>query len=92
MPLGAAFVVALFVLPTLLGCEVENNVFFVVLSGFGFCILSETTYEMMLSIVLAPFFGFVRCLRYMLARRVCRATHSQGDRGRFPEGDPSLPW
>jgi hypothetical protein len=45
VPLGARFVVAFVVLPSLLGCDVEDNVVFVVLSGFGFCVLSEAADE-----------------------------------------------
>jgi hypothetical protein len=41
MPFGASFVVAFVVLPAFLGCGVEDDVLFVVLSGFGFCVLSE---------------------------------------------------
>ena len=36
MPFGAGFVVAFVVLPAFLGCDVEDNVLAVVLSGFGF--------------------------------------------------------
>jgi hypothetical protein len=39
MPFSAGFVVAFVVLPALLGCDVEDDVLFVVLSGFGFCVL-----------------------------------------------------
>jgi hypothetical protein len=45
MPLGAGLVLALVVLPALLGCDVEDDVLFVVLSGVGFCVLSETADE-----------------------------------------------
>jgi hypothetical protein len=45
VPLGARFVVAFVVLPALLGCDVEDNVLFVVLSGFGFCVLPEAADE-----------------------------------------------
>ena len=45
MPLGAVLVAALVVLPALLGCDVEDNVLFVDLSGFGFCVLSEAADE-----------------------------------------------
>jgi hypothetical protein len=41
MPLGAGFVIAFVVLPAFLGCDVEDDVLAVVLSGFGFCVLSE---------------------------------------------------
>jgi hypothetical protein len=37
VPFGAVFVVTLVVLPALLGCNAEDDVLFVVLSGFGFC-------------------------------------------------------
>jgi hypothetical protein len=36
MPFGAGFAVAFVVRPALLGCDAENDVLFVVLSGFGF--------------------------------------------------------
>src|SRR5260370_38005985 len=45
MPFGAVFVVAFVVLPALLGCDVEDDVLAVVLSGFGFCILSGAADE-----------------------------------------------
>ena len=45
MPFGAGFVVAFVVLPAFLGCDVEDDVLFIVLSGFGFCVLSEAADE-----------------------------------------------
>jgi hypothetical protein len=45
VPFGANFVLALVVLPAFLGCNVEDDVLFVVLSGFGFCVLSEAADE-----------------------------------------------
>src|SRR5580698_3439764 len=45
MPFGAGFVVAFVVLPAFLGCDVEDDVLAVVLSGFGFCVLSEAADE-----------------------------------------------
>src|ERR1700727_3299414 len=45
MPLGPGFVVAFVVLPAFLGCDIEDDVFAVVLSGFGFCVLSEAPDE-----------------------------------------------
>jgi hypothetical protein len=39
MPFGACFVFAFVVLPAFLGGDVEDDVLFVVLSGFGFCVL-----------------------------------------------------
>jgi len=74
MPFGAGFVVTFVVLPAFLGCNVEDDVLFVVLSGFGFCVLSEAADEgdLVKHGDWLRFFWFVRCLRYMLARRVCR--------------------
>ena len=74
VPFGAGFVVAFVVLPAFLGCDVEDDVLAVVLSGFGFCVLSETADEddFVDYVFGLRFFWFVRCLRYMLARRVCR--------------------
>jgi len=45
MPFGAGFVFAFIVLPAFLGCDVEDDVLFVVLSGFGFGVLSEAADE-----------------------------------------------
>src|SRR5258707_12227027 len=45
MPFGAGFVVAFVVLPAFLGCDVEDDVLVVVLSGFGFCVLPEAADE-----------------------------------------------
>src|SRR5260370_3272853 len=45
MPFSAGFVVALVVLPAFLSCNVEGDVLAVVLSGFGFCVLSEAADE-----------------------------------------------
>jgi len=74
VPFGVVLVVALVVLPAFLGCDIEDDVFFVVLSGFGFCVLSEAADEddFVEHGVWLRFFWFVRCLRYMLAQRVCR--------------------
>ena len=41
VPFGACFVLAFVVLPAFLGGDVEDDVLFVVLSGFGFCVLPE---------------------------------------------------
>ncbi len=74
MPFGAAFVVTFVALPAFLSCDVEDDVLFVVLSGFGFCGLPEAADEdnFVEHGVWLRFFWFVRCLRYMLAQRVCR--------------------
>jgi hypothetical protein len=45
MPFGAGFVIAFVVLPAFLGCDVEDDVLAIVLSGFGFCVLSEAADE-----------------------------------------------
>jgi hypothetical protein len=45
MPFGAVLVFALVVLPAFLGCDVEDDVLFVVLRGFGFCVLPEAADE-----------------------------------------------
>ena len=45
VPFGAGFIVAFVVLPALLRSDVEDDVLFVVLSGFGFCVLSEAADE-----------------------------------------------
>src|ERR1700730_7015252 len=74
MPFGACLVVAFVVLPALLGCDVEDDVLTVVLSGFGFCVLSEAADDddFVEHGVWLRFFWFVRWMRYMLAQRVCR--------------------
>jgi hypothetical protein len=41
MPFGAGFVIAFVVFPDFLGCDVEDDVLAIVLSGFGFCVLFE---------------------------------------------------
>ncbi len=89
MPFCAILVVAFVDLPALLGCDVEHDVFAVVLSGFGFCVLSEAADEddFVEHGVWLRFFWCVRCLRYMLARRVCRRDHSLGGWTESAEGD-----
>jgi hypothetical protein len=74
VPFGAGFVVAFVVLPAFLGSDVEDDVLAVVLSGFGFCVLSEAADEddFVDYGVWLHFFWFVRWMRYMLAQRVCR--------------------
>src|SRR5580658_11240787 len=94
MPFGAGFVVSFVVLPALLGCDVEDNVLFVVLSGFGFCVLSEAADECDLveHLIWLRFFWFVRCLRYMLARRVCRRDPLPRRLDRICGKGPQLAW
>src|SRR5277367_6158074 len=81
MPLSAVFVIALFVLPALACRQAEYNVFLVILCGFDFCILSETTDE-------DHFVEHCLWLRYLGLSAGCGtclpggcadATHSQGD-------------
>ncbi len=45
VPFGAGFVLALVVLPVFLGGDIEDGVVAVVLSGAGFCVLSEAADE-----------------------------------------------
>src|SRR5277367_3445250 len=45
MPFGPGFVVAFVILPAFLGCDVEDDILAVVLSGFGFCVLSVAADE-----------------------------------------------
>jgi hypothetical protein len=73
VPFGAVLVPALGVLPAFLRCDVEGDVFVVVLRGFGFCVLSEAADEdNFVEHGVWLRFLFVRCLRYKLAPRVCR--------------------
>ncbi len=75
MPFGTVLVVAPVVLPALLGGQAEGDVLFAVLSGFGFCVLSEAADEddfVEHGVWLRFLSGLCRCLRYMLAQRVCR--------------------
>src|SRR3984957_457101 len=94
MPFGAGFVVAFVVLPAFLGCDVEDDVLSVVLSGFGFCVLSEAADEddFVEHAVWLRFFWFVRCLRYMLARRVCRRDPLPRRLDRICGKGPQLAW
>ena len=94
MPLGAGFVVAFVVLPAFLGCDVEDDVLFVVLSDFGFCVLSEAADEddFVEHGVWLRFFWFVRCLRYMLAQRVCRRDPLPRRLERICGRGPQLAW
>src|ERR1700733_11158341 len=94
MPLGAGFVIAFVVLPAFLGCDVEDDVLLVVLSGFGFCALSEAADEddFVEHGVWLRFFWFVRYLRYMLARRVCRRDPLPRRLERIWGRGPQLAW
>src|ERR1700712_1912695 len=95
MPFGAVFIVTLVVLPAFLGCDVKDDIVFVVLSGFGFCVLSEAADE-------DDFVEHGVWLRFLLVcAAVCgtclpngcaAATHSLGDWRESVEGDPSSSW
>jgi hypothetical protein len=89
MPFGAGFVVAFVVLPAFLGCNVEGDVLIVVLSGFGFCVLSEAADEddFVEHGVLLRFFWFDRC-----ARRVCRRDPLPRRLDRICGRGPQLAW
>ncbi len=91
MPFGAVLVVALVVLPAFLGCDVEDDELFVVLSGFGFRVLSEAADE-------DDFVEHLRWLRFSGLSAVCGvslpngcavATHSLGDWRGSVEGELS---
>ena len=45
MPFGAVFVVAFVVFPAFLGSDIEDDVLAVIVSSFGFRVLSEATDE-----------------------------------------------
>jgi hypothetical protein len=94
MPFGACFVFAFVVLPAFLGCDVEDDILFAVLSGFGFCVLPEAADEddFVEHRVWLHFFWFVRCLRYMLARRVCRRDPLPRRLDRICGRGPQLAW
>ena len=94
MPFGAGFVVSFVVLPALLGCDVEDDVLTVVLSGFGFCVLSEAADgdDFVEHGVWLRFFWFVRCLQQCLPNGCAVATHSLGDWTEYAEGDPDSLW
>jgi hypothetical protein len=94
MPFGAGFVVAFVVLPAFVGCDVEDDVLAVVLSGFGFRVLSEAADEddFVEHGVWLRFFSFVRCLRYMLAQRVCRCDPLPRRLDRICGKGPQLAW
>jgi len=94
VPLGAGFVVAFVVLPAFLGCDVEDDVLAAVLSGFGFCVLSEAADEddFVEHGVWLRLFWFVRWMRYMLAQRVCRRDPLPRRLDRICGKGPQLAW
>jgi hypothetical protein len=97
MPFGPGFVVAFVVLPAFLGCDIEDDVLAVVLSGFGFCVLSEAADEddFVEHGVWLHFFWFVGLSAgcgTCLPGGCAVATHSLGDWTESAEGDPNLLW
>ena len=90
MPFGACFVISLLVLPAFLGSDVEDNELAVVLSGFGFCVLTEAADEgVLLNMVLGSCFLVCPLLcGTRLANGCAVATHSLGDWRGSAEGDP----
>jgi hypothetical protein len=94
MPFGAVFVVALVVLPAFLGGDVEDDVFVLVLSGLGFCVLSEATNEddFVEQGVGLRFFWLSAVCGTCLPNGCAVATHSLGDWKGSAEGDPDLLW
>src|ERR1700737_5503389 len=93
MPFGAILVVALFVLPAFLGCDVEDDVLAVVLSGFGFCVLPEAADEddFVEHVFGSVSFGLSAVCGTCLPNGCGVANHSLGDWIESAEGDHSLP-
>src|SRR5258708_36133896 len=93
VPFGAGLVVAFVVLPVFLGCDVENDVLAVVLSGFGFCVLSEAADEddFVEHVFGSVSFGLSAVCGTCLPEGCAVATHSRGDWTKSAEGDHSLP-
>src|ERR1700733_117287 len=94
VPFGAGFVVAFVVLPAFLGCDVKDDVLAVVLSGFGFCVLSEAADEgdFVEHFVWLRSFGLSAVCGTCLPNGCAVATHSQGDWTGSAEGDPDSLW
>ena len=94
MPFGAAFVVTFVALPAFLSCDVEDDVLFVVLSGFGFCVLPEAADEdnFVEHGVGSVSFGLSAVCGTCLPNGCAVATHSLGDWTESAEGDPNLLW
>jgi hypothetical protein len=90
MPFGAILIVSFVVLPALLGCDVEDKVLFVVLSGFGFCVLSEAADEddFVEHGVWLRFFGLSAGCGTCLPGGCAVATHFLGDWTESGEGEP----
>ena len=93
MPFGAGFVFAFVVFPAFLCCDVEDDVLTVVLSGFGFCVLSEAADEddFVEHGVGSVSFGLSAVCGTCWPNGCAVATHSLGDWIESAEGDHSLP-
>ena len=94
MPFGPGFVVAFVVLPALLGCDVEDDVLAVVLSGFGFCVLTRRPMRMtLLNMVSGSVSSDLSAVCGTCLPGGCAvATHSLGDWTESAEGDPDSLW
>jgi hypothetical protein len=97
VPFGAVLVISFVALPAFLGCDVEDDVFILVLSGFGFSVLSESADEEMRMILLNMMFGSVSfglsaVCGTCLPNGCAVPTHSLGDWKESAEGDPDLLW
>src|SRR5271170_1005607 len=94
VPLGAGLIVALVVLPALLGCDVEDDELTVVLSGFGFCILTQSADEddfVEHGVGLRFFWLCPLSAVHACPEGVPSPSASQGEWTESVEGDPSLP-
>src|SRR5271163_1939787 len=95
VPFGAGLVVALVVLPALLGCDVEDDELTVVLGGFGFCILTESADEgdfVEHGVGLRFFWLCPLSAVHACPEGVPSPSSSQGEWRESVEGDPNLLW
>ena len=95
VPFGAGLVFALVVLPALLGCDVEDDELTVVLSGFGFCILTESADEgdfVEHGVGLRFFWLCPLSAVHACPEGVPSPSSSRGEWTESVEGDPNLLW
>ena len=95
VPLGAGLVFALVVLPALLGSDVEDDELTVVLSGFGFCILTESADEddfVEHGVRLRFFWVCPLSAVHACPEGVPSPSSSRGEWTESVEGDPNLLW
>ena len=95
VPFGAGLVVAFVVLPAFLGCDVEDDVLAVVLSGFGFCILTESADEgdfVEHGVGLRFFWLCPLSAVHACPEGVPSPSPSRGEWTESVEGDPNLLW